>query len=162
MELQEQQKQQILLHSQLTRDMNEQQRNKMAQVIQVRELADKEMLVEEGRRDGNLHVVVSGTLMVTKSNNQDENILAMLSEDSIVGAMGFVDGMEHSASVTSLGQSTIFTIERSKLEALLVSNPDIVYHVMRTIIRTAHTIVKTMNNQHIQLTNYVNKTQGRY
>ena len=152
----------ILLRSQLTQNMSEQQRDKMAGVIQIRHLKDKEVLLEEGKRDGNLHVVVEGTLMVTKDNNSNEEVLAMLHADSIVGAMGFVDGLEHSASVHSLGQSTIFTIERNRLEALLVSNPDIVYHVMQTIIRTAHSIVKTMNNQHVQMTNYVSKINGRY
>ena len=158
----ERHKQEILLRSQLTRDMSEQQRNKMAEVIQIRYLKDKEVLLEEGECDGDLHVVVSGTLMVTKTNHQSVEVLAMLNEDSIVGAMGFVDGMEHSAGVYSLGDTELFTVERRQLESLLMSNPDIVYHVMRTIIRTAHSIVKSMNHQHVQLTNYVSKTNGRF
>ena len=92
-------KYEILLRSQLTQNMSEQQRDKMAEVIQIRHLKNKEILLEEGKRDGNLYVVVEGTLMVTKNNNSNEEVLAMLHADSIAGAMGFVDGLEHSASV---------------------------------------------------------------
>ena len=155
-------KDEVLLQSQLTGGMDQQQRGKMIEVIQIRDLVDKEVLLEEGRCDENLHVVIQGTLMVTKTNNHKEEVLAVLHEDSIVGAMGFVDGMAHSASVHSLGKTRIFTVERKRLEAILESHPDIVYHLMRAIVRTAHSIVKSMNHQHVQLTNYVSKANGRY
>jgi CRP-like cAMP-binding protein len=152
----------MLRHSPLAAGLSDAQCSILGHAIQVRQLGDGEVLLQEGRCDGNLHVVVTGTLLVTKTNNMSEEALAVLHEGSLVGAMGFVDGLEHSASVHAIGQTQIFTLERQRMEAMLMTHPQIVYQIMRTVVRAVHSIVRTMNNHYVQLSNYVSKTNGRY
>jgi CRP/FNR family transcriptional regulator, cyclic AMP receptor protein len=38
----------------------------------------------------------------------------------------------------------------------------LVYRVMRAIMRSVHAIVRRMNNQYVQMTNYITKQRGRY
>jgi len=36
------------------------------------------------------------------------------------------------------------------------------YAVMRTILRTVHSILRRMNLQYVELSNYITKQHGRY
>jgi CRP-like cAMP-binding protein len=80
----------------------------------------------------------------------------------LAGALGFVDGQEHSATLRAVGPTSIFSIERARLESLLKNHPDLVYHVMRAIIRGVHNTLRRMNMQQTELTNYITQQHGRY
>ena len=58
--------------------------------------------------------------------------------------------------------STVFGLEREKLEALLDSQPQIVYCVMRAIVRVVHQIQRRLSMQQTELMNYIYKQHGRY
>jgi CRP/FNR family transcriptional regulator, cyclic AMP receptor protein len=76
--------------------------------------------------------------------------------------MSFIDGTEHYASLVSRGSTHTFGIEREQLEGLLATHADIVYRVMRAIIRTVHQIQRRLSMQQVELTNYIYKQHGRY
>ena len=52
--------------------------------------------------------------------------------------------------------------QSAKLESLLDSHPQIVYRVMRAIVRTAHQIQRRLSMQSVELTNYIYKQHGKY
>jgi hypothetical protein len=56
----------------------------------------------------------------------------------------------------------VLLLERSKFESLLNTQPAIVYYVMRGIVRHVHGIVRRMNAQSVEMTNYLYKTGGRF
>ena len=76
--------------------------------------------------------------------------------------LGFVDGVEHSAAIRALSNCEVFSLNRPDFEALLHKDPDLVYKVMRAVIRTAHARLRRMNVQYVELTNYIAKQHGRY
>ena len=53
-------------------------------------------------------------------------------------------------------------ISRQDMEALLPEDPELVYKVMRAIVRTVHTILRRMNVQYVEMTNYIAHDHGRY
>jgi hypothetical protein len=53
-------------------------------------------------------------------------------------------------------------LERSKFESLINTHPAIVYYVMRGIVRYVHGIVRRMNTQSVEMSNYIYKTKGRF
>ncbi|MCF6235281.1 MAG: cyclic nucleotide-binding domain-containing protein [Gammaproteobacteria bacterium] len=154
---------QIVRLSPLAEDLTDEQCRVLADIVEVRQLKDDESLIREGEKDNSLHVVIKGKLAVTKNSSGDEKLtLHILKVGDLAGAMGFVDGAEHSASLVSLGESEVFSLDRSKLEALLDSNGTLVYQVMRAIVRSVHTILRRMNTQHVELNNYINRQHGRF
>ncbi len=92
-----------------------------------------------------------------------ENVtLFALDAGDLVGELSFLDGTRHYASLVAIGPTRVFGLEREKLEALLPVHPEIVYRVMRAIIRTVHEIQRRISMHSVELTNYIYKQHGRY
>ena len=68
----------------------------------------------------------------------------------------------HYASLVARGDTCVLGLEREKLESLLEKHPDIVYRVMRAIVRAVHQIQAQLSMQSVELTNYISKLHGRY
>lgn len=134
----------------------------LAKVITRRKLKDGEMLIEEDEADNCLYVITSGALEVCRHSGGDWVSLHVLKAGDLAGELGFIDGQPHSASLRAIGPSEVFILERSQFESLLESHPKVIYGVMRTILRTVHAILRRMNLQYIELTNYITKQHGRY
>ena len=136
---------------------------RLADAIRYRDLKDGEVLVSEGTRDNHLYVIVTGNLRVVRgAGSADEVTLFVLSAGDLVGELSFIDGTEHYASLVSRGDTHVFGLEREQLEAMLATDADIVYRVMRGILRTVHQIQRRLSMQQVELTNYIYKQHGRY
>jgi len=153
----------FVLGSVLGKDLSADECQVFKELGTVRDLQDRAVLIEEGKIDNSLHIVISGNLAVTRQAAGGEWLtLHTLQQGELAGALGFVDGQEHSATLRAVGPTSIFSIERAKLESLLKNHPDLVYHVMRAIIRGVHNTLRRMNMQHLELTNYITQQHGRY
>ena len=104
----------------------------LAELVTVRDLADGEVLVEPGESDDHLHVIVSGMLAVASRSEDGKWVtLHALTKGQTAGELAFMDGKPHYAALVATGPTRIFTLEREKLESLLLTHPVIVYLVMR-------------------------------
>jgi CRP-like cAMP-binding protein len=149
--------------SRLARELSDDQMRVLANSVAFRDLAPGEVLVPEGASDNHLYVVVSGSLGVVKNAGMADAVtLFTLGNGDFVGELGFIDGTRHYASLLAAAPTRVFGIEREKLEALLGTHPDIVYRVMRAIIRTVHEIQRRLSMQSTELSNYIYKQHGRY
>ena len=147
----------------LASELSDAQCAMLAEVVTACGIGDGEFLIEEGMRDDAIHILVNGRLEVLTGTGGGARVtLQILREGDMVGEMGFIDGVEHSASLRALGNCELIRLERSSFEALLHKDPDLVYKVMRAIMRTVHRILRGMNVQYVELTNYIAKQHGRY
>jgi CRP-like cAMP-binding protein len=120
-------------------------------------------LLEEGHSDDTLYVVSSGSLEVIKPTGGGDAItLQVLHKGDMAGILGFVDGIPHSAGIRALKRCELIVLDRKSFEQLLKKNPQIVYQVMRSIVRVAHRILGRMNAQFVEMSNYISKQHGRY
>lgn len=149
--------------SKLAVELNDDERRILARAMTLRDLKQGEVLVREGSADDHLYVVVSGVLGVVKGAGMEEEVtLNAIRPGSMVGELSFLDGASRYASLVALGDSRVLGLSRADLEALLETNPKVVYHVMRAIVRVVHDIQRRMSMQTAELTNYLYKTHGRY
>lgn len=149
--------------SRLSAELSDAQCRTLAQRITLRELADGEVLVPEGRSDSRLFEIVSGTVAVLRAAGTPEEVpLFTLGKGDTVGELSFLDDNVHYASFVARGAVRVFALERGQLEALLDNEPHIVYRVMRAIVRRVHQIQHRLSAQASELTNYITKTHGRY
>ena len=126
-------------------------------------IKDESYLIEEGQRDDALHVLTKGHMeVVARTGKGDPVGLQIMREGDMLGELGFIDGVEHSASLRAMENCELIRLERAGLDGLLQKDPELVYKVMRAIIRTVHRILRNMNIQQVELTNYIARQNGRY
>ena len=134
----------------------------LAGVVTRRVLVNGEILIEEDQVDHTLYVIVSGALEVCRHTGGDWITLHVLKAGDLAGELGFIDGQPHSATLRAIGPTEVFILERSQFEALLEGHARLTYGVMRAILRTVHSILRRMNMQFVELSNYITKQHGRY
>ncbi len=153
----------LLERSALGAELDQAEAATLGEVMKLRELADGEFLLEEGVADDALHVLVAGKIEVVKGVSGGEFAsLAILREGDLAGELSFVDGTVHTVGLRALCDSRVLTLLRSDFENLIDENPVLVYKVMRAIVRSAHKIVRRMNQDFVELSNYIFKQHGRY
>ncbi len=154
----------LLRASVLAAELSDEECAVLSNLITVADLADGQVLVDEGQSDNHIHVVVDGVLSVAKQSKPDGKWinLHVLTKGDLAGELAFMDGNPHYAALRATGPVRVFSLEREKLESLLDKHPWIVYRVMRAIIRVVHGILNRMAVQTSELTNYIYKQHGRY
>jgi CRP-like cAMP-binding protein len=152
-----------LRHSRLAAELSDGECRLLSERVVLRDLRDGEVLVREGRSDNHLYVIVRGALSAIKNVGQAEAVaLFTIGAGDFVDELGFIDGSEHYASLVAVGDTRVLGLERETLESLLTSHPQIVYKVMRAIVRTVHQIQRRLSMQSVELTNYIYKQHGKY
>jgi CRP-like cAMP-binding protein len=151
-----------LRRSRLAAELTDAQMATLAAHLAFRELAPGEVLIAEGASDDHLYVVDRGSLAVMSHRGAEPETLFTLDTGDFVGELSFIDGTPHYAAVVASGPTRVFGLERRKLESLVDSDPQVVYRVMRAIVRTVHEIQRRLSMQSTQLSNYIYKQQGRY
>jgi len=149
--------------SPLGENLSKEQCKALAEVVGSVCLKKGTVLLEEGHSDDTLYVVSSGSLEVFKpTGGGDAVTLQVLHSGDMAGIMGFVDGVPHSAGIRALRRCELIVLDRNTLEKQLKKNPELVYQVMRAIVRAAHRILGRMNAQFVEMSNYISKQHGRY
>lgn len=148
---------QKILNSSLGRDLTLDDCAVLSSIVEFKQLADEDILFKAGDKTDSLYVIVNGKINVTKDKIlPDYMVLHTLQPGDMAGEMSFVDGNTHSLTLRAHGNCELMTIQRDAFEQLLLTNPHVVYHVMRAITRSIHTTVKRMNDQFIELNRFIN------
>jgi CRP-like cAMP-binding protein len=144
-------------------DLSDEECERLADIATVIQLEKGEILIEQGKKDDSLYVLIEGRLQVNRSTGGGAQItLACIREGEMAGEMGFLDDSEHSATLQADDISEILQINRKDLEGLLDDHPQTVYKLMRAIAREVHQITQRMNMQFVEMSNYIHHQQGRY
>ncbi|HEX7271442.1 MAG TPA: cyclic nucleotide-binding domain-containing protein [Casimicrobiaceae bacterium] len=152
-----------LRQSRLAAELSDEQCSVLSDLVTLRDLRDGEVLVKEGEADNHLYVIVHGLLRVAKNLGSPEEVtLFTIGAGDFADELSFMDGTQHYASLLAAGETRVLGLEREKLESLLTARPDIVYRVMRAIIRAVHQIQRRLSMHSVELTNYIYKQHGRY
>jgi CRP-like cAMP-binding protein len=149
--------------SSLGSELTDAQCEKLAGVAAACAIRDGEFLIEEGQKDEAIHILVDGHMeAVARTAGGEWVTLQLLREGDMVGEMGFIDGVEHSASLRALGNCELIRLERGSFEELLKTDTELTYKVMRAIVREVHRILRGMNTQYMEMSNYISRQHGRY
>ena len=153
----------LVRSSPLVAEMDDAQKAVITGLVTWQTLVDGEVLIREGEISNELHVIATGSLAVTRDTSNGEWIvLHVLRPRDLAGELGFLDNLQHSATLRAVGPTQVFSMRRDRLEELIATHPMIVYLAMRAIVREVHAILRRMNAQYVELTNYISKQHGRY
>ncbi len=149
--------------SDISAGLSEEQCQVLADIIEIHDLSDGDVLISEGHTDNRLFMINKGRIEVTRGTQGGDWVtLAILKDGDFAGEMGFIDGSVHSATLRSMGNTRVLSLSRDALESLIDSQPHLVYKLMQTIIRVVHKLLTKMNQQYVEMNNYITKQHGRY
>lgn len=152
-----------ILESQLGAELTEEEAAKLAELMKIQELRSGEYLISEGKADDSLHVLIEGNLEVVKRTaGGGIASIAIIRETQLAGELSFIDGKVHTVGLRALYDCRVISLTRDDFETVIEENPQLVYKVMRAVARSAHRIMHQMNNEFIELSNYIFKQHGRY
>ncbi len=152
-----------ILDSHLGAELSEAEASILAGLMSIQELKGGEYLIEEGATDDTLHVIVEGNLEVVKRTAANGTAsIAVVREGHLTGELSFIDGSVHTVGLRVLCDSKVISLRRKDFEGAIDKHPQLVYKVMRAVARSAHKIMHQMNNEFIELSNYIFKQHGRY
>jgi len=152
-----------ILNSNLGTELSDEEAAKLAELMRVRQLKSGDYLIEEGTVDDSLHVMAEGNVEVVKRTAADGTAsIAIVREGHLAGELSFIDGHTHTVGLRALCDSRVLSLPRKDFEGIVDENPQLVYKVMRAVARSAHRIMHQMNDEFIELSNYIFKQHGRY
>ena len=152
-----------ILNSHLGSELSDEEAANLAELMQLRKLNGGDYLIKEGTRDDSLHVMIEGNLEVVKRTAADGTAsIAIVRESHLAGELSFIDGNVHTVGLRALCDSKVISLARKGFEGIVDDNPQLVYKVMRAVARSAHRIMHQMNDEFIELSNYIFKQHGRY
>jgi CRP-like cAMP-binding protein len=153
----------LLNHSSLGAELSDDDTRILGALMTERELADGDFLIEDGAGDDALHVIIVGKVEVVKRTGADDYAsLAVLREGELAGELSFIDGTPHTVGLRALTDTHVLSLTREAFEGIIDEHPQLVYKVMRAVVRSAHRIVHRMNTEFVELSNYIFKQHGRY
>jgi CRP-like cAMP-binding protein len=151
--------------SPVTEELSDSEVQILSELFEVREFNAGEVIVEPGNNQpDNLYILASGEIEVKIVSGSESSTVHVLKAGDLAGMITFAGGAatQISATLFAVGDTKVLTMERARFETLLNSHPQLVYRVMRGIIRNMHGIVRRVNIESAELTNYIYKTGGRY
>lgn len=144
-------------------ELTEDDARMLAEKLGVRHLKDGELLVKEGEADQTLFVLAAGRLtVISKDSNGAEQTVYTMREGECAGTRAFVEQSPRKATLRTAGDTTVYTLTPADFESLLDTHPRVAFKVMRALFRVTHANLARMNQESKELTNYIQKTQGRY
>lgn len=153
----------LILESSLGAELSQQESAVLAGLMSLQSLEDGEFLIRHGTTDSALHVLLDGKLEVVKPVAGDEEVsIAILKKGDLAGELSFIDDEMHTVGLRALCDSRVLSLKRNDFEAIVDDQPQLVYKVMRSVVRSTHRIVHRMNHEYVELNNYIFKQHGRY
>ena len=151
-----------VVDSSLGQELEKDECQVLASVMKVRELKDGETLVKEGDNDNTLFILTAGKLDVYSNIDNKESKVYSMKVGEVAGTRAFVDRAPRKATLRATGNTTVYTLEPEAFEALLETQPRVVYKVMRGLFRITHMNLMRMNVESQALASYIHKTGGRF
>lgn len=154
-----------LLTSTITEELNAAEVELLAGLFDVQSYKAGEIIVQPSdEQPDNLYILASGDIEVKIDSAAEQTTIHVLKPGDLAGIITFAGGAASHVQATlyAVGDTKVLSMTRVKFETLINTHPMIVYKVMRGVVRNVHGIVRRVNSQSNELSNYIYRTHGRY
>ena len=151
--------------STITEELSDAEVEILAGLFEVQDYKASQVIVKPGDElPDNLYILAHGNVEVKIESSGEDSIIHVLKPGDLAGIITFVGGAasDISATLCAIGNTKVLSLERARFETLINTHPMLVYRVMRGVVRNVHGIVRRVNRQSAELSNYIYRTRGRY
>jgi CRP-like cAMP-binding protein len=152
-----------LKSSTITAELSDAEVEILASLFEVRDYQAGAAIVKQGdEHPDNLYILAHGDIEVKIKSGTEESTIYILKAGDLAGIINFVGGAQSSATLYAVGNTKVLSLGRARFETLINSHPMMVYKVMRGVVRNVHGIVRRVNSETAELSNYIYRARGRY
>lgn len=138
------------------REISDEALSHLAGSLQKRSYKDKEPIFNEGTMGGDLYLVGSGSVKVTKRAKEGEaQSLAVVNAGRFVGIMTFLSGGEHSADASAKGDCDLYLLDRNDFDKFVEKFPADAVKIMKLLVSELIDQLRSMNERFIDMVNYM-------
>lgn len=151
--------------STVTEELSDAEVEILASLFEVKDYKAGDAIVQPAdKHPDNLYILAHGEIEVKIKTGSEEQTISVLKPGNLAGIITFAGGASSDISATlyAVGKTKVLSMERARFESLINTHPMIVYKVMRGVVRNVHGIVRSMNSQSAELSNYIYQVHGRY
>ena len=127
--------------------LDDEQLEKLVASGQIVDLANGDVLIQEGDIADALYVVLEGELEVTKQSGNSEIPLAQVGPGSLQGEIAALEGGRRLASVRAITESEVLRIPVDAIRGLLDAGPDVALAVIRTAVGRLRAMEATLRER---------------
>ena len=136
--------------------LNDEEKKTLATYFKKRTFKADNVIYTEGETGGTLNLLIEGRVRVSKMIKwRDPMTYATVGQGKLFGLMSFMDGSNHSATITAEKDTEVVILEKSDFDSQYDQNPLMVAKMLRRIGIHLCEIVKSMNTQYKDLTTYM-------
>ncbi len=151
--------------STITEELSDAEMAILAGLFEVQDFKTGEAIIRPGfDQPDNLYILAHGEIQVMIQSTEGEAAIHVLKPGDLAGIITFAGGTSAhiSATLSAVGDTKVLSMPKARFETLINTHPMIVYKVMRGVVRDVHGIVRRMNAQSAELSNYIYRIHGRY
>jgi len=152
----------VLAESRLGSELLPEECEVLAAELEVLPLTDGQTLCHEGERDSALYVLAAGKIEVVNLVDGEDEVVYRMSVGETAGTRVFIDRGRRRSTLRAVGETTVYALQPARFEALIKSQPFMVYKVMRAMLKITHANLMRMNRESEALSTYVNRQGAVY
>lgn len=119
-----------LARTKLATGLNHDQLRVLCDAAELRDFRDGEPIVDAAKSDYDLFALVKGRARVLGLFGQEVNVIE---SGSLIGELAFLDKQGRSASVVSVGPSTVAVLSDTSMDRLEAEHPDVAVRLQRSV-----------------------------
>lgn len=130
----------------------------LAGLCDIVEFRDGEVILKPGGPyTPSLYILAQGDIDVRVLAGEEESSVHVLKPGDLAAVITFVGGdpSQISATLYSVGDTRILSLDQARFRSLIESHPMLVYHVMQGVVRNVHSIVRSVNDLTAELNDYI-------
>lgn len=126
----------LLANSAIFKDLDDAELDKIAKICEVRTLGWGEYIFREGDDGDRLFLITKGAVRISRDlPGTGEEAITVLKKGACFGEMAMLDPSTRSTDAIVDSRCDLLTIARSEFEALMESDRELAYKVLRAVIR---------------------------
>lgn len=99
-----------------------------------RKLSPGEVLFREGEKGGEMYLIRSGKLKLTRGEEDQEKLVAILKDGDFFGESALIDETPREFTATALEETSLVVIDREAFHTRIAENP-LIHHIIEALTR---------------------------
>lgn len=138
------------------KEISEEALSYLAGSLQKRTYQDKDSIFNEGTLGGDLYLVGSGMVKITKRAKEGEaQSLGVVNAGGFAGIMTFLSEGGHSANASAQGECVLYLLDRNDFDRFVEKFPADAVKIMKLLVGELIDQLRSMNERYIDMVNYM-------